>query len=118
MDFHVVSSPVDQRALSGSVYLVQDRWNDFGIRTQFFMTYCDTKGELHEIGSVKIALNTVPQNNQGYVDIVPRKFTSLEKGFFSLGQGDEYYEALKKLGDTIRKQILTALRFFDVHYGI
>lgn len=41
---------------------------------------------------------------------LPERFNRLDKGFFSLGQGETYYESLNELSNTLRVRIFLGLR--------
>ncbi|MBS1683232.1 MAG: AAA family ATPase [Bacteroidetes bacterium] len=89
-------------------YLTWDNWNDFSYLTLFGLIYVDENSTRHTIGSIKI----------GYVDqgegerrlAIGDVFDTLQEDCFSLGQSDEYYENLNKLGTETRDDILLALR--------
>ncbi|WKG11172.1 AAA family ATPase [Nocardia sp. PE-7] len=86
-------------------YLEADNWDDYGWKTAW--TLWVVRGtDVHEIGSVKIGdTSGIPRPK------VPERFSALPYEFFSLGQGDEYYDNLNQLGDPrIRHEILAALR--------
>jgi predicted ATPase len=91
-----------------SLSLVRDNWNDYHFQTLFHLWYTDADGQHHELGSVKIGrAGQTPEHP--HTDI-PHSFTSLEIGYFSVGQDREYYEAVMRLGKDSGGQILEALR--------
>ena len=99
-------------------FLRIDYWDDWGkYRTQYDLCIVDSTGDRHEIGEVKIGQRglrphssgvTIPQGSR--TPALEASFEQLDDRFFSLGQSDDYYENLKKLGDALRERILTALR--------
>jgi len=95
--------------------LLRDRWDDWGkYRTQFRLVVFDPLGQSIEIGDVKIAhAGLRPARVLGPGERAPAltsPFTQLEDGYFSLGQGEGYYEALLTLPEEVRETILTVLR--------
>ena len=97
-----------------SVLLIKDHWDDwFRFETQFFVSYIDSKGKLHEIGAVKIGQKGMADGQRS--PNLPTMFGELPEGCFSLGQSDLYYERIKHLGDFVREKILTGMR--DLAYN-
>jgi hypothetical protein len=109
---------------SGSIntaFLLEDRWDDWGkYRTQFYLRIADHAGTVHDIGHVKIAHQgllpgaTVEQNTRA--PKVPDQFPALPSNYFSLGQGETYYESLLKLPDDLGLFVLKGLR--DIAYDL
>jgi hypothetical protein len=89
-------------------YLVSDRWDDFSFKTQFFLTYRDTEGLKHDIGTVKIA--KFGMGEERGTTTLDDSFERLDNQYFSLGQDADYYENLAELGVETRDAILQALR--------
>ena len=87
-------------------FLEDDRWDDFGYKTLWRLIYVDTQGQSHTIGQVKIGESGLEDGSPN----LRSSFTKLGKGFFSLGQDDEYYSNLQELENETRVEILTALR--------
>lgn len=98
-------------------YLLDDRWDDWAqYRTQFYLVVFDEEGEEHSLGHVKIGQfglkpGTHSEEKKGFVRAadVPPEFEALSGAFFSLGQDQEYYEALYKLSPYLRQSILRGL---------
>jgi len=70
------------------------------------LTVFDEKGIKHEIGGIKIGCfgqKTGPRTE------MPTNFHKLEKKYFSLGQGSDYYQNINKLNDEIKVDILNGL---------
>jgi len=91
-----------------TAYLIEDDWDDwFEFATMYSFVLFDKDGVRHELGSIKIGEFDMPkgQRRPG----IPSNFTRLGSDFFSLGQDDEYYEALSKLDEDFRQEILVAL---------
>ncbi|MEU2043276.1 AAA family ATPase [Nocardia niwae] len=86
-------------------YLEPDNWDDYGWKTLW--TLWIVRGtDVHEIGGVKIG-DTSEMSRPD----VPTRFSELPSEFFSLGQGEEYYDNLNQLGDPeMRQEILKGLR--------
>ncbi|MDH4564533.1 ATP-binding protein [Pseudomonas sp. BN411] len=96
-------------------FLYTDKWDDWGkYRTQFFLHVADEKGQVHEIGSVKIGhkgLMPSGRVSQGHrAPALPETFNSLPEKYFSLGQSESYYEALNELSDVLRARVFIGLR--------
>lgn len=97
-----------------TVYLRYDNWDDYSFKTSFNAIYVDNLNKEHPIGPVKIGFS---QMDVGRVyEHISKQFTSLPEHYFSLGQDENYYENIKKLGDVKRKEILIALQ--DVSYNL
>ena len=83
-------------------------WDDwFQWSTQYWLQYFDSENTEHDIGSVKIA--SLEMEGARRADL-PDTFVQLDKQFFSVGQSEDYYANLNKLGSTIREAVLTALQ--------
>jgi ABC-type transport system involved in cytochrome c biogenesis ATPase subunit len=96
-------------------FLYRDNWDDWSkYRTMFSLHVADENGEIHQIGSVKIGQrglrpsNIVSENHRA--PSLPDQFDELGESFFSLGQGESYYESLNELSDELRARILQGLR--------
>lgn len=109
MFFTVIKRGVSPPATASSAYLVVDEWDDwFKYSTMYLLLYVDDAGSAHRIGSVKIGqFGMEPEQRRPAID---ESFDELDERFFSLGQDEEYYENLNKLGDSTRDRILTGLR--------
>lgn len=97
------------------VYLISDNWDDwFKFRTMFSVFAIDEEGERHQIGSVKIGrvgLQAGRETIPGFRSPeLPEEFDNLDNTFFSLGQGEDYYESLNELSQQMRERILVGLR--------
>lgn len=114
MKFAVYNKGSYPRQGNNLFYFYRDNWDDYNYKTSFTAFYYDARGELIEIGPVKIGY--VGMEKGAVYDAIPKSFTSLPDQFFSLGQSDEYYENLKGLGDDIRKCVLTAIN--DIAYNL
>jgi predicted ATPase len=118
--FHVIGQghgvPVNKTGWCG--YLNEDRWDDWGkFATQFYLTLVDPDGQKHQIGQVKIGEVGLKAHG-GAVNLevghrfprISNEFLRLHEKHFSLGQDEDYYANLTKLGDAVREQVLQALR--------
>lgn len=124
IQFHVIGphAAIPSNAKGWTAYLNRDQWDDWAkYCTQFYLTIVDTLGEKHSIGQVKIgerglqphvASSKVPRGHR--TPNVPQTFSRLGDEFFSVGQDEEYYENLNKLGEGISTLVLTGL--CDVAY--
>ena len=97
-----------------TVYLRYDNWDDYGFKTMFGVGYVDKHGKEHFLGAVQIGMENMEAGRT--FDHVPKSFSTLPEQYFSLGQDEDYYENIAKLGDEKRKQILVAMR--DVAYNL
>lgn len=109
---------IPSNAKGWSAYLTSDNWDDWGkYRTQFYLTVIDPDGQKHAIGQVKIGSRGL-KPHPGGPEIPPdhrfpeleKVFTQLGDDYFSVGQEEEYYSNLDALGESVREQILVALR--------
>ena len=95
--------------------LEQDRWDDYGFRTQYHLYYVtlDEAGQrvMDLIGPVKI-LRFGQDPGDGLQ--ITKDFNTLEDDFCSVGESLDYYERLRQLSPTKAKQALVGLR--DVVY--
>lgn len=87
-------------------YLIRDNWDDYDFKTTFSLVYFDGERRRLDVGDVKIMRVGV---EKGYTPI-DETFTTLDQECCSLGQAQEYYEALLQLGEDLRHEILTGLR--------
>lgn len=104
--------PVDARDCA---YLTPDNWDDwFSFRTMFTLMVIDSNGGRHQIGSVKIGRAGLKPGNTtepGYRSPeIPVEFDQLPPAFFSLGQGEDYYQSLNELVEGQREHVLEGLR--------
>jgi predicted ATPase len=120
MFFRLLSSAIPPDARN-CAYLIVDNWDDwFSFRTMFTVMVLDEDGMRHQVGSVKIGrvgLGAAREIIPGYrAPEIPQEFDELPEGFFSLGQGEDYYESLNKLSEQQRQRLLVGLR--DVAYDL
>ncbi|MCY1224049.1 restriction system-associated AAA family ATPase [compost metagenome] len=116
MFFQVVR--LDQRMPSrgkNRAYLIEDRWDDWGkYRTQFRLVVADEAGESITIGEVKIGHKGLRSGSEVSKGVRAPKlspeFDQLDEGYFSLGQGEAYYESLNGLSESLKSAVLTGLR--------
>lgn len=98
-------------------YLVTDSWNDYGFMTLFDLyVRLPERGAPVRIGYVRIAHDSMERGATfRSADLLPTRFESLDRGFFSLGQEDDYYSSLRTLlPQGMHVEILSALN--DVAY--
>lgn len=90
------------------VLLWTDDWDDwFTYSTQYIVFVYDDGGKRHRIGNVKIGQFGMKPGQRR--PNLKEEFESIGDEFFSLGQDDEYYENLTKLGTDIRDRVLQGL---------
>lgn len=106
--FYVVAVGQWPAAQKHAFTLVRDNWDDFHFKTTFQLHYRDSVGDIHEIGSVKIA--KVGMGEDGGRTEIERSFPQLSEDYFSLGQDREYYDNLRKLPGSLGRDALSALR--------
>lgn len=114
MFFKILNTAIDQQARD-CAYLIPDNWDDwFSFRTMFSLFVIDEAGNRHQIGSIKIGRMGLQPGSEiapGFrAPEVPAEFDALPLEFFSLGQGEDYYESLNNLSDAQKNKILTGLR--------
>lgn len=90
-------------------YLTENTWDDYGFKTQFFLSYFDKNGKELEIGSLKIGC--ADQVGGRTHDLMKDVFEELDSNFFSLGLDAEYYLNIRdKLPADVSLWLLAALR--------
>lgn len=99
MKFHVIPRnkrlPEKERDI---VYLKTDGWDDYSFRTSFMLHYFDENSEEHKVGFLKIGFKG-QKEGQTTSGVMPPIFESLDDNFFSLGQTEDFYQAIFKLGE-------------------
>ena len=86
-----------------------DEWDDwFKYSTMYSLLYVGDAGSVDRIGSVKIGQFGMETGQRR--PAINQNFDELDDRFFSLGQDEDYYENLNKLGDSTRDRILAALK--------
>lgn len=97
----------------GRAFLVRDNWDDYSFKTTFQLLCVDPRGEVREIGAVKIGRfgMTAPARTP-----LPEDFETLKGDFFSLGLRDAYYERLRELGPELQRTVLRALN--DISFDL
>lgn len=106
--FFVVKSLGSLDKNTNCAYLIEDDWDDwFEFSTLYELVLFDEKNTRHEVGYVKIGQFKMDKGQRRAN--LPNCFTGLSEQFFSLGQGEEYYENLVKLNSHIKNRILNGL---------
>lgn len=107
MQFIVTSFPPSDNPNPNTCYLKKDNWDDFGFKTTFGLSYSDDKGELVEIGFIRIM-----QKGQeiGKVTLPSDNFEFLDESYCSLGYSQSYYEEMFNIPEPVRSKILESLR--------
>lgn len=86
--------------------VLNDGWNDFGIVSEYVLYYYSNSSDINFIGRLKIIhIEDIKTHN-----VIPVKFTQLDKVFCSLGQELEYYENIKNIFGDNFKNILWAIQ--------
>jgi hypothetical protein len=89
--------------------LIKDNWNDwFKWYTLYSVRAIRPDTQVVELGQVKIGRKGMTED-QGSTEL-PYIFEALDQTYFSVGQGENYYETLMSLGDEIRPAYLIAMR--------
>lgn len=89
--------------------LIKDNWNDwFKWYTLYAIRSIQPDGSIIELGSAKIGRKGMTED-QGSTELPPN-FDALDATYFSVGQGENYYETLISLGDNVRNGFLIAMR--------
>jgi predicted ATPase len=96
----------------GRVFLIRDNWNDYSYVTMFHLVVIAGDSARLEVGPVKIGQFSMT----GYLVNVQNEFDALNDDYFSLGQGENYYETLNELDEALRTAILVGLR--DVAFDL
>lgn len=119
ISFRVIgeSASVPVRATKWLAYLNRDKWDDWGkYCTQFYLTVVEKGGATHPIGTLKIGQRGMKPSGMSRelapthrIPSIPPEFDQLPDAFFSVGQDEDYYVKLNKLGDAVRKQVLISL---------
>lgn len=96
-------------------FLIVDYWDDWSkYRTMFTLYVFDEEGSKNLIGPVKIGQKGLMPAAKVSVNhrtpTLQKTFYFLEKEYFSLGQGEDYYISLNKLSDSLRHKVLSGLR--------
>ena len=117
MNFIVINAGEMPQSATSCCYLVRDPWDDwFSFDTRYQLTVFDFQGRRHVIGELKIGQASLLPSQQRLTNpptrapVLPSAFPFLGEEFFSVGQGEDYYESLNALGEDPRQEILTALR--------
>lgn len=95
------------------VILENDGWNDYSYRTLYHL-HVNTVNGYTRIGPIKIGRRGMADPNDMTTNI-PETFNSLTGEFFSLGQGDEFYNKIINIERELRDKILNSLN--DVVYN-
>lgn len=68
----------------------KDKWDDYGLKTQYNIVYHSSEKKFADIGAAKF-YNKAENNGD-----LPETFTSLDKNFCSLGQSNSFYARLRE----------------------
>lgn len=118
MFFTVVGHPRDvPKEATGQAFLIKDNWDDWGkFETVFNLIVFGHDGKRFDTGYVKIGQvglqpGTVRERAQGIRSpTLEEEFDALDKSYFSLGGGENYYETLNQLPNDLRLAVLRGLR--------
>lgn len=92
-----------------TAYLSIDHWNDYSFVTMFYLELHDQRGELHDLGSVKIGYKGQTIDKPTYSQL-GNNFQQLPEGYFSVGQDVDYYQSISELPEALRNLLLGALK--------
>jgi ABC-type transport system involved in cytochrome c biogenesis ATPase subunit len=102
------------RAYPSTYVLISDTWDDYGSKVKYSLVYVDAEGEETSLGALKILQRTNPPGDPIMVaritQIQVQEFESLSSSYISLGQEQDYYTNLRKLGQETAEAVLDALR--------
>ena len=76
-----------------TVYLRIDHWNDYSFTTMFRVFAFDENGLKHDLSDIKIGFVGQTKSTATY-ETLGESFELLPEGYFSLGQGVDYYKKL------------------------
>ena len=107
LQFSVAAPSRGTPSKAAPVVLQQDRWDDFGFKTQYHVYYFDVEGDAF-IGNVKILRKGQTISSSSELPVGP--LAPLSDEFCSLGQSLDYYERLANLPREVRDEILRFLR--------
>ena len=111
--FNVEKGEVAPPPKPSSVQLTYNDWDDwFTYETKFGVQYIDEDGRAHHIGWVKIG--HAGQDKDERRTIVPKTFTELPEGYFSVGLSGDYYSDIVNFG--IADEYFLAMR--DMAYDL
>lgn len=96
-----------------TAYLAPSNWNDYNFLTLFSLSVVDAQGQEHGIGQLKVG--EIGQVANQELTRLPDAFDYLPERFFSLGQSDDFYLSLQRLGGELNELILSALH--DIAYS-
>lgn len=114
--FHVQSQGGLPPRVGSGFLLVPDNWDDFGFKTLFVLYYYDKNRNRCEIGAVKIGQEDLGTSN--WKTSLPKTFSDLPEGYFSIGQDPAYYEHLITLDNDLREWVLSGLKDFAFNQNI
>lgn len=92
-----------------TAYLTIDHWNDYSFVTMFYLSLHDEKGDLHEVGSVKIGFKGQTTEKSTY-SLLGNEFQQLSDDYFSVGQDVDYYQKISRLPIQLKNALLTAMK--------
>lgn len=118
MRFRVVPAAQWPQQGTSEVFLIHDPWDDwFEFDTRFTLVAFDEDGKRHVCSNVKIGqvgLNGGRETKASPPTRTPALAFDPEGGltedFFSLGQGDDYYETLNTMSPAARELVLVGMR--------
>ncbi len=93
-----------------TIYLNSNNWDDYGHKTQFYVTVFDDAGGKYEIGDVKVGF--IGHDGGWTAEQLPEEpFGGFGEGYFSLGQDSDYYSALtNKLPSELKDNFLVLMK--------
>jgi hypothetical protein len=103
---HVARARRTQISGCNEAFLIDDNWDDYTFQTLFELVAFTDNRERVNLGWVKILSRGL---DSGRVAI-PETFTELDERYCSLGQEENYYEALAGLPKRLGEKILRAMR--------
>lgn len=95
-------------ACANTAYLVRDSWDDFGFKTTYNLVVFDKSAQRFNLGYVKIA--RIDQQYSNEATEIPDEFEELDNCYFSLGQGDEFYQEVGNFEASFKTALLTSIQ--------
>lgn len=127
MIFNVITTP-PIHAGANCAFLYHDDWDDwFKFETLFHLVVFDEAGLQHNIGQFKIGQVGLAARGRGVqptlgepsrTPLLIGSFEALPEGYFSLGQGENYYESISQLSAQQQEAIYRGLHDCAFNLGI
>lgn len=108
INFEVLSPRSYTKGRPDVIQLIASTWDDYSFKTSFQVVAFSDSGERLEIGTLKIGYIGQPKGTTQ--DEIPKQFSSLPVGWFSLGQDVDYYKNVReRFSPEIKDSLLKGL---------